>query len=258
VLGAVAAQLGFEAALDRAALRPTARRGALTTVLRAIAPRPRAAAALFRRDVAVLLRGGFPRGTLVLVALPLGLVLLAQSMRDVKEEWQVRLLAYLVQGVLATACGYLFGFDFPRARRAGLALERAQPVRGGDVILSRAVEAAIPALALALLAALVVASHPRPSAAEAAGQVALGASLISIALAHHGAVTGLMAESGGGDAMAAAYPPLAGAIGVGLAIATVIHPALALLYFVLHRGQARQAAAMWDRAEVEVARGSGE
>jgi hypothetical protein len=123
------------------------------------------------------------------------------------------------------------------------------------VILSRFVEAAVPSLLLSLGLAAVASGHEHAALASRSHAVALGTVLVSLAVSHHAAVYGLLAEARGGEGSdPAAYPFVAGVVGVLFALLVVVHPALAILYPVLYAGFGRRVAAAWDRAEVHAAR----
>ncbi|MBI3723302.1 hypothetical protein HY251_05010, partial [bacterium] len=142
--------LSHQDGVDAAAAKPAGRPWLAFSLFSALAaPLPRASAALVRRDLTLLARGGFPRGLLVLLAVPAGLVVFQGVADDRRiESWEGELAALLTCGVFATLGSFLFSLDFPRSRAHGLALERAQPVSGRAVHLARWFEGALPGLLL--------------------------------------------------------------------------------------------------------------
>jgi hypothetical protein len=208
---------------------------------------PRPSAALVQRDGALLLRGGFPRGLLVLLALPTGVVAFAGTRADrTLEEWQARLAGLLILAVLATVATFLFALDFPRARAVKLVLERAQPVSGGHVLLARWFEGAVPGVLLALALAGVALAGTR-HVALAAPELALSGSLLAVFVAREGAAFGLRAETTPGAELA--FPATVGTFAILGALALAISPWAALAYPLVFGRAARDAALAWERAE---------
>jgi hypothetical protein len=239
--------------LDAAAGRPArALRLAFPVLAVFTFPLPRASGAMVRRDVALLLRGAFARGVLVLLGLPLGLVVFAGAANDPRLEPDLaRLAAVMTAGALASVTSFLFGIDFPRVRLSKLVLERAQPVRGRDVLIARTFEAAVPGVLLALGLAWV-ASRGRPAVADEALDIALAAALLALACAHHGAAFGMRGEAAGaaGDfIVSAGFPVSAGFLALVGAIAFTISPWLALAYPLIYGRAGSDAALAWERAE---------
>jgi hypothetical protein len=150
--------------------------------------------------------------------------------------------------VLATISTFLFAIDFPRARGRTLTLERAQPVRGRDVLLARWIEGALPGLVVA--AALGgLAARGAPRIADRALEIALSSALVAIVSAHHGAIFGLRTERDGGAsdfAVSAAFPVAAAFLVIGLAIALTISPLCAIGYPVLYARAGAHAARAWE------------
>jgi hypothetical protein len=260
-LALVLAPLGHGAAFDRLSVRPTRApfwtlAGAATRLPAlsfALVPLPRASAALVRRDLALLLRGGFTRGALVLLALPAGLLVFREAARDpTLEPWQGELAALMTGGVLTTIASFLFAIDFPRARAAKLVLERALPVRGETVLRARWFEGALPGVLLALALAAVAATGT-PEMVDRAPGIALAGVLLAVAVSHHAACFGLRAEAEGAAAelaVAAGFPFAAATLVVLGAIALTIHPLLFVLYPLSYGRMAAPAARAWEHAEV--------
>jgi hypothetical protein len=250
--------LGHQTAVDRLSVKPT--RAPWLAVPRALVPLPRASAALVQRDLALIARGAFPRGALVLLGLPAGLLVFAAAAQDkTLEAWQGELAALMTGGALATVATYLFAIDFPRARVAKLVFERALPVRGGQILLARWFEAASPGVLLAL-AIGAIASSGKPAIAERAVESALSGVLLALMVAHHGACFGLETEAEGAAAdvaVSAGYPFAAGTLVVVASIALTIHPALALLYPLTYGRLHGPATRAWERAELLASLGGG-
>lgn len=258
VLALALVPLGHQAAVDRLSVKGAS--APWLALPAALVPLPRASAALVRRDVALIARGAFPRGALVLIGLPAGLLVFAAAARDgTLEAWQGELAALMTGGALSTVATYLFAIDFARARVPKLALERALPVRGGHVLLARWFEAAVPGVLLAL-AIGVIALSGKPPIAERALESALSGVLLALMVAHHGACFGLETEAEGAAAdlaVSAGYPFAAGTLVVLASIALTIHPALALLYPLTYGRLHRPAALAWERAELLAPLGGG-
>jgi hypothetical protein len=242
---------GLAAAIDAAAARPTgARRLPFRLAGILAAPLPAPSGALVRRDLALLVRGAFPRGVLVLVLLPLGLLVFREASldRELAQEGLLELAALFVEGTLATVAAFLFAIDFPAERASKLVLERAQPVSGSHVLWARAFEAALPSLVFATALGTIAWS----------AEIGLSCALLGIACAHHGAAFGLRTEGRGADlAEAAGFPISAGFLVVAGAFALAISDALfslplgALAYPLVYRGLGARAAREWEHAEVE-------
>jgi hypothetical protein len=252
LLGLGLAGVGYGAATDRAATRSTANRRTLWQVL-ALPARPlgRAAGALLRRDLVILLRGGFRRGLILLVVLPASLLVLRAIVGDASLSlavWQVQWAGLLVAGILASAAGYLFGLDYPRARDAQRILERSQPLRGRQVMLSRWAPALAYAVALAAAAAWIVGQAPKgPDPAW----FFLAALLQALAVTHDAAAFGLGAESSQAVDQAAGFPFRSGILVLVISFALSWHPLGILVYPLLgyvHAGNA--ALRRWEAAEV--------
>ncbi len=250
---------GLGAAIDAASARPSSERGLAYRIAGLVAaPLPGPARALVRRDLALLARGAFPRGLLVLALLPLGLLVFREATLDKKlaQENLVELAALFVEGLLASVAAFLFAVDYPRERAPRLVWERAQPLSGRHVLWARAYEAALPSVALALALGAIAAFGP-PQVADDAPRIALACTLLGLLCAHHGAAFGLEMEGTGGEIAAAAGFPMAagflavaGALALGITDATSGFPWGAGLYLVVYRGLGARAAQSWERAEV--------
>jgi hypothetical protein len=249
-LALVLVPIGHGEAVNELAGRPTRR--PILGFPRFLIPLPRTEAALVRRDFVLLLRGGFPRGALVLLSLPLGLAVYAEAARDrTLEAWQQELAALMTLGVLATVASFLFSIDFPRVRAPKQALERALPVRGGSVLVARTFEAAVPGVALALGLAAIAASGTT-DAAERSTDIAIAGSLLAIFCAHHGACYGLTTETQGPQAelaVSAGFPIASGTLVVLASFLLTIHPWTALIYPLTYGRLSGQASRAWERAE---------
>jgi hypothetical protein len=246
-------QRGFGEAVDRAARRATGRPGPLWPLLGLVTrPLGQRGGALVRRDLTLLARGSFVRGVVILALLPASLGIVGIVAHDGNsKDWHAELVGLLVVGVAASAAGFLFGVDFPRARRGQLLLERVQPLRGRTVLLSRWLPAATYGLLLACGAALVIAGAPKGPIARQALPTLLGAALVAAAVSHHAVSYGLRSETSLDPAEAAAYPMNGGVVLIVLAVLVAIHPALILAYPVIWLGFVRSAIRRWETAEVE-------
>lgn len=248
---------GFGATLDRALPRRRPGGRAAWRLLGWLSrPLGRQAGALVQRDLALLGRGGFVRGLLILAALPgsLAIVHVVQQDRQL-QPWHLVLVGLLVTGVVGAAAGFLFGVDFPRARRGCLVLERTQPLRARAVLLSRWVPAALYAGAVAGGAALIMLGAPRPQLAAQALTFLPGGLLIAAITSHHAVAYGMRGETQLDPAEAAAYPFNGAVVVILFALGLAIHP-LAALGYVLWAGFVTSALRRWERAEVETSHGA--
>ncbi len=247
----------FAVTLDRAV--PRRRQGALLPWrLLGVLARPlgRQAGALLQRDLALLGRGGFARGLVILALLPLalGIVHLVQQDRQLRG-WHLQLVGLLVSGVVASAAGFLFGVDFPRARRGCLVLERTSPLRARAVLLSRWIPAALYAGAIALGAAALMAAATRSELARQALPFLPKGLLIAAIVSHHAVTYGLRSEAALDPAEAAAYPLNGAVVVILFALALLVHP-LGALGYLLWAGFIGQALRRWEVAEVETPHGA--
>ena len=245
---------GFAARLDHAASRP----GRASPLLWKAANLPGLllggqARALLRRDLTLLLRGAFPRGLVILALLPLSLFILHAAPADPRiSAWHLELIALLLTGVVSAGAGFLFGVDFPRARRARLVLERTQPLRGRPVLLSRWAPAVGYTSLFAAAAAVVVANAPRAPLTAAAGEVLLGSALMGLIVSHHAVTYGMRSETRLDPAEAAAYPLNGGVLVILFALGLLISPLAALAYPLIWFQFAADAVRRWETAEVEL------
>lgn len=244
---------------------------ALSGVLAALTPLPlgRAGRMLLRRDLALLLRGAYPR-TLLLAAMALAgvpVTLLALSGDAAPEE---RLVFTFIGGSFAAALSaWLAGVDLPRWRGSWSLGERLAPLRGSSVRLASSALASLFAMPAAVAPALAVAvMHGGTPLAEVAG-LCLVLAITGMALAWYAAAFGLssgahtprMEVSGGGlqagssGGEIAAYPMSAAALALvmgvlGLVWSSVKWAALPLLFPLLIRSVAHGGERVWERAEV--------
>lgn len=210
------------------------------------------AAALLQRDLTLLLRGGFLRGAIILAALPATLGIVFVVLQDKKlQPWHMQLMGLLLTGIIASASGFLFGVDFPRARRGCLLLERTQPLRGRAVLVSRWAPAAAYALLLVGGIAWVMTTSDRSALARRAWSFLPGGLLMALIVSHHAVAYGMRSETKLDPAEAAAYPMNGGVLIILFGIALLIHPLSALAYPLLWFGFARDAMRRWETAEVE-------
>ncbi|MGE0712296.1 MAG: hypothetical protein AB7N76_32690 [Planctomycetota bacterium] len=259
-LGLWLAPSGYGARLDRAAPRPSRSRGALAgrALAALLAPLGAQAAALARRDLLLILRGGFVRGALILVALPAAAAVVPAAAADPGlTGWQLRLAALLVCGVMSAGAGFLFGVDFPLARRGQLVVERTQPLRARAVLRSRWAPAAAYAGALVLLVSAAVAAQARPALAREAPGVLGAGLLLALLVTHHAVSFGMYGEAEANPAESGGYPFVGGTVVVLFGLGVAGHWGVAALYPLLWFGYTRRALARWERAEVIVAHGAG-
>lgn len=249
---------GYSRGIDRASERKVATVGGLWAILRvALRPLGQQAAALLTRDLALIARGGFPRGVVILSALPLSLIVVRLAATDsATRDWHLQFVGLLLAGVLGSAAGFLFGVDFPRARRGCLLLERSQPVRARAVLLSRWLPAIVYGGALVLVIAGIVASADRASLARQWG-ACLGKGLLAVVItSHHAVVYGMRSEAQLDPAEAAAYPLNGGVVVVLFALLLLWSPLGALAYPLVWFGFAKAAMTRWEIAEIESMHGA--
>jgi hypothetical protein len=252
---------GFARGLDRAGKRPVGRHRAIEPALRALlAPLGAQAGALLRRDLLLVARGGFWRGVIICACMPLALAVVpVLGGESATSPFQLQLASLLVCGVISAGAGFLFGVDFPRARRDALLLERTQPVRARAVLLSRWVPAALYGVLVAGACALLVANldvlhgeaftHTR--LLRQAGPVLFSGSLLALIATHHAVTYGLRSESQLDPTEAAAYPLNGGVVVVLFAFALALRPWTALAYPLLWFTFTRRALRRWETAEVD-------
>ncbi|RMG12219.1 MAG: hypothetical protein D6731_14325 [Planctomycetota bacterium] len=238
--------------LDRAVQRRT-RSGSVAWRLLGPALRPLGVAgALARRDLVLLFRGAFVRGILVLAALPLSLGIVWLLAREPgTRPWHLQLAGLLVAGAVASASGFLFGVDFPRARRGTLVLERSLPLDARSVLLSRWLLAAAYAALVTLAVGACLALAPKASLSRQALPFLPRGLLLGLVVTHHAVAYGLRSEARLDPAEAAAYPLNGAVVVVLFALGTWAHPLSALAYPVLWLGFVRSSLRRWERAEVE-------
>jgi hypothetical protein len=249
---------GYSRGIDRASQRKVGTVGGLWPMLRTtLRPLGQQAAALLTRDLALIARGGFPRGVVILSALPLSLVVVRLAATDsATRDWHLQFVGLLLAGVLGSAAGFLFGVDFPRARRGCLLLERSQPVRARAVLLSRWVPAILYGGALVLVIAGIVASADRASLARQ-WVACLGKGLLAVVItSHHAVVYGMRSEAQLDPAEAAAYPLNGGVVVVLFALLLLWSPLGALAYPLVWFGFAKAAMTRWEIAEIESMHGA--
>ena len=248
---------GYGARLDAAAPRPSRTAGGWRALAALTAPLGQQAGALARRDATLILRGGFWRGALILLALPLAVALVPAIARDPETNgWQLRMAALLTIGVASAGAGFLFGVDYPFKRRAQLLLERTQPLAPRQVLRSRWAPAGLYAAGLALAAAALVAQAERPALAREAFAVGLGGVLLALIVTHHAVTFGMHGEAEAHPAEATGYPFHGGTVVVLFGIALALHWAAAIAYPLLWRGFTLMALKRWERAEVLAGHGS--
>lgn len=239
---------GLDAAASRDARdRPSAVWAGLGAPARLLGRR---AGALARRDLAILLRGGLPRGVAILLALPAGLLVVRAVQTDpTLEPWHLELIGLFVSGILASGAGYLFGVDLPRARIGQRVLERTHAVRARDALRSRWLPAAAYGGLLAVGVALAAQGGP---AAPPGALLAAEGVLLALVVTHDAAAFGLRAEADADPAAATAYPLRAGVLVILIAGAmTALGPLAVLAYPLLgYLGFARSAMRIWELAEV--------
>jgi hypothetical protein len=269
-LAALGIPPGHSRVVDRTGVRSTLQHRRLWPVLGVLLkPLGRTSASILQRDLAVLLRGGFLRGSLILAGLP-GVLLVFRAVLTDKslKPWQAELAALLIAGLVASAVGYVFGVDYPRARVGTLVLERTQPVRGRQALVARWAPGFLYSALLVGGLASVLALAPRSSLASQAGPFLFSGLLLALLITHDAAAFGLRVEAAGpaADADTAGYPLRGGTLIVVLAVvfliagkagfvarlaAVLVYP---LLGYMTYAGQAER---LWERAEVDVRHPSG-
>jgi hypothetical protein len=257
VAGVSLAGLRYGERLDRAAPRPSRATGGGRLLGVLLRPLGQQCAALARRDILLIARGGFLRGALILLFLPASLVVVPLAAEDPQlTGWQLRLAALLVTGIVAAGAGFLFGVDFPFTRRQQLLLERTQPLEARAVLRSRWVLAAGYAAALAFAISGLVALQERPVLAREAPGVLLAGLLLVAIVTHHAIAFGMHGEAEAHPAEATGYPFTGGTVVVLFGLGLTAHWSLAVLYPLMWGGFTGRAMRRWEQSEVLAGHGA--
>lgn len=252
-IGFVWSQVGFDDLRDRAVGFPRGRPGfggTWPTYLVEFFPGP--IRGLLRRDFYLLVRGSFYRGLLVLGMLCLLPMIFRGLLGDESMEiWAVEFMTLLVFVVLVSATSFLCGADFPQHRRRQLIFERSQPLRGEQVLWSRALLAFLLSVPYGVAVIYFVASHSRANVSELAFVLTIKGFGLMACLCHYGAVMGMKAEADRSGAEGMAFPIIMGMLGMFLAFIVNIHWALLLIYPFIQGSASTQAARLYEFTEIE-------
>ena len=230
---------------------PASRSGATWRTLAALArPLPVALRARVIRDLVLLVRGRDVQGALLLLLSPLSCLVLVDQLATMPSRaalpWRVLTAAALGGGAVAWAVGP----GIHRLRNTTMSWERLAPRPG-----QRAMAASLVyGLALALLhGCATLATLALTQGGRFVGDVPgliLPVLALELAMAHYAVAYTMGATRGrrvaGEGTMVLALPVVA----IAVALASVVHPALGLLYFLLTAGMFAAGARRYERVEV--------
>jgi len=249
---------GLEASFDRdyataasnASIATPLSAGRTWRLLERVLPLPAAIRIRVVRDLVLLLRGWDGRGLLLLLLSPLAAVFLIGELQGHLRPdallWRVLQAAALGGAAVAYACGP----GVHLLRNAGMVWERTSPNPGAGAGAAAHVYAAGFALlhGVVLLGAAALADGGRHL--DLLPRIAPAVLLLELAMAHYTVGYSMTRTTGrriAGEATLAFALPV---VAVAVAGASLFHPALGLVYFVVTAGMFAQGAARYEAVEV--------